>query len=280
MKTSSSWRHRQPFPVVMKTRQQTFYQRSVKCSWPLPVLLRYRCRRRHRFSLARAQKFTMLVRFFICMSIMWIYVISRVQPAGRLPFQKLNVGQYTQTVQPIFFNTWHACRYHCLLPFHTTFTDLDRFGGSQGQRKAKPIGFIFSHAFLFIRVKFDVMMKQFKLNIWDYFFFTKICWNKRNDCCLTDCVEPPHPPKKTPNNPSPPKKKKTKKKQQQQQQQQHNPKTPIPWACIRTLTNQSYLNFNFTLSIQYNLTPSEYTDTWPTSPNTDPTTPSAWHGSH
>ena len=32
--------------------------------------------------------------------------------------------------------------------------------GSQGQVKAKPIGFIFSHPFHLIRMKFDVVMKQ------------------------------------------------------------------------------------------------------------------------
>ena len=38
-------------------------------------------------------------------------------------------------------------------------------GGSQGQCKAKPIGFIFSHTFHMIRMKFDVVMMQFMLNI-------------------------------------------------------------------------------------------------------------------
>ena len=31
--------------------------------------------------------------------------------------------------------------------------------------KAKPLGFIFSHTFQLIRIKFDVVLKQFKLNI-------------------------------------------------------------------------------------------------------------------
>ena len=39
----------------------------------------------------------------------------------------------------------HAYRQHWLLPFYTTFTDIDLARGSQGQYKAKPIGFTFSH---------------------------------------------------------------------------------------------------------------------------------------
>ena len=45
---------------------------------------------------------------------------------------------------------------------------------SQGQCKAEPIGFIFSHTFHLSRVKFDVVMKPFKLNILR-FLLGKIC---------------------------------------------------------------------------------------------------------
>ena len=41
-------------------------------------------------------------------------------------------------------------------------------GGSQGQRKPNLLGFIFSHTFQLIRIKFDMalkQLKQFKLNI-------------------------------------------------------------------------------------------------------------------
>ena len=34
-----------------------------------------------------------------------------------------------------------------------------------GQQKAKPVDFIFSHTFHLIRMNFDVMLKQFKLNV-------------------------------------------------------------------------------------------------------------------
>ena len=62
----------------------------------------------------------------------------------------------------------HTClayRLHWLLPLST---DLDLAWGSQGQCKAKPIGFIFSHTFQLIKMKFDVVMKQFKQTSWDY----------------------------------------------------------------------------------------------------------------
>ena len=43
---------------------------------------------------------------------------------------------------------------------NTTFTDLDLGWGSQGQRKAKPLGFIFFHNFQLIRMKYDMVLKQ------------------------------------------------------------------------------------------------------------------------
>ena len=48
-----------------------------------------------------------------------------------------------------------------ILPF---YTDLYYTWGSR-QSKAKPIAFIFLHTFHLIRMKFDVLMKQYKLNI-------------------------------------------------------------------------------------------------------------------
>ena len=36
-----------------------------------------------------------------------------------------------------FFHTWHAYRHHLLLPFYTTFSDLDTGGGGGGTRSAQ-----------------------------------------------------------------------------------------------------------------------------------------------
>ena len=57
-----------------------------------------------------------------------------------------------------FSHTCHAYRHRCTI--YTTLSDLDVCWGSQGQRKAKPLCFIF----LLIRIKSDVVLKQFKLN--------------------------------------------------------------------------------------------------------------------
>ena len=104
------------------------------------------------------------ILFLIHMSI--VDLCNKSCSAGRLAWQKLN----RQTFQPIFFfffffyNTCHAYRHHGLLPLYTTFTDLDICWGSQGNCKAKPLSFNFSHVFQLIRVKFDIVLKLLKLN--------------------------------------------------------------------------------------------------------------------
>ena len=75
------------------------------------------------------------------------------------------VGHYMQTVQPTFFLSCHAYRHLRLLPFYTTFTDLDLAWGSRDPHKGKPIGLgFFLHTFHLMKMKFDMAMKQFKLN--------------------------------------------------------------------------------------------------------------------
>ena len=116
---------------------------------------------------------------------MWIYVMSRVRPAGRpavMRGKQFHVGHYTQTVRCL--HTCHAYGYHCLPPFHITFTDLDFARGSQGQRKSKPLAFVCSDIFLLISMQvgffFFYGIDQFKLNI---------SVHKGNNCCFTDWVE-------------------------------------------------------------------------------------------
>ena len=79
--------------------------------------------------------------------------------------KNFNTGHYTQTFQPMFFipaiHIGTIDFYH----FISTFTDLGHCCRSQGQCKAKPLGFIFSHTFQLIRRKFDILLKQFKLKI-------------------------------------------------------------------------------------------------------------------
>ena len=51
--------------------------------------------------------FFVLFFFFFCFDLyeyhIWVYIMSRVRPAGHLVWQKFSDGHYTQTVQPIFF---------------------------------------------------------------------------------------------------------------------------------------------------------------------------------
>ena len=79
-------------------------------------------------------------------------------------------------------------RHHWHLPFYT-FPDFDLAWGSQGQRRVKPAGFIFSqsHSFHLTRMKFDVM-KQIKLTFLRL-LLSKIEQSKWNSCCFTDCVK-------------------------------------------------------------------------------------------
>ena len=65
-------------------------------------------------------------RYFIHIYIIWICVMSHVQPAI-LHGKSFNVGDY--------LHTCCAFGYHWLLPFNTTFTDFDLGLGSQGQHK-------------------------------------------------------------------------------------------------------------------------------------------------
>ena len=123
--------------------------------------------------------------FFIQMSILWIYV--RVTFV-RLPWQKLWHWTLHAKCSTKFSHTCHVHRHYWLTAFYTTFTDLDLAWESQGQPKAKPIGFTFFHTFHLIRMKFGVVMKQLKLNIL-WLFLSKICLNKENKCFSTDCIK-------------------------------------------------------------------------------------------
>ena len=92
--------------------------------------------------------------FLPIMSNIWIIVVRCVNPAWQLSgMAKI----WTLDVTYILFD-----RFLSYLPFYGTFTDLDL--GSHGQQKAKPFGFIFLHTFQLISMKFDMVLKQFKLN--------------------------------------------------------------------------------------------------------------------
>ena len=86
-----------------------------------------------------------------------------------------------------FFRTCHAYKHYELLPFYTTLRDLDIAGGHKVSTKSgKPVGFILSHTFLLVRMKYNIVLKRFFLNIlipiWREIYIIK--WN---NCCFIDC---------------------------------------------------------------------------------------------
>ena len=131
------------------------------------------------------------------MNIMWINVISRVRLAGQtailhdkntmlgisckvfnflhtchacrhhwlLPFYITMLGISCKVFN--ILHTCHACRHHWLVPFYITFNVLIV---SKVLLKAKPIHSIVLHTFQLIRMKFDLMLKQFRLNILTLFW--------------------------------------------------------------------------------------------------------------
>ena len=103
--------------------------------------------------------------FFIHMSIIWIYAMSRVCLSSWpvLGSKNLHIGHTCKFFLTKFVDTCHTYGHYWLLQCFTTFTDFNFAWGSQGQQNI--FGFIFSHTFHFIRLKFDVVMNQFKLKI-------------------------------------------------------------------------------------------------------------------
>ena len=85
------------------------------------------------------------VFFFIPMGIIQIFVLSRARPAS-WPSCVARLWRWTfrTYLQPDLFQTCPAYRCCWLLPLYTTFLALTLGWGSQGQRKANPLGLIFS----------------------------------------------------------------------------------------------------------------------------------------
>ena len=137
-----------------KTKQKQISGRPRPAGWFEPILNLFL------ESLFKGENSTKMN--FCLKSILWIHVMSCVCPASwpscvaKTIMSDIIGKLFNQT-----FHTCHAYRNCWLLLLYTTFTDLDLAWGSQGQCKVKPIGFILSHTFHLIRMKFDVAMKQF-----------------------------------------------------------------------------------------------------------------------
>ena len=109
--------------------------------------------------------------------------------AVRLPWQNTfkTLDITRKLSNHFFFHACHGYRHHLhtiLYRFHWSWACL----GSQGQRKIKPIGFIFSHTFHLIRMKFDVVIKQFKLNTLRVRLLLSMIY-ENNNCCFTDSMK-------------------------------------------------------------------------------------------
>ena len=107
--------------------------------------------------------------------------------------------------------------------------------GSQGQRKAKPVGFIFSHTFP------DLAIKQIKLNILRL-HLSKMYWNKGNNCCFTDCVKKTKP-KQNQN--------KTKQKQKQKQKTLEKQAREHAFGCLRMDLIQSWYDDKYYCTLHF-----------------------------
>ena len=85
-----------------------------------------------------------------------------------------------------FFGTCHALGHIWLLPSYTTFSDLNHGSGSQGQHKAKPIGF--SHTlFNWMRSNLIWWRCSLSLTYWDYFLLRFI--GSREILGVTKCIK-------------------------------------------------------------------------------------------
>ena len=88
-----------------------------------------------------------------------------VQPAN-LHGKNFNVGHCMQAFQPHIFipaMLIGTMNFYSFTPHSVTLTLPG--GHKVSAKKAKPIRFIFSHAFEVIRMKFNMGLKWFKLNI-------------------------------------------------------------------------------------------------------------------
>ena len=117
-----------------------------------------------------------------------IRCVRSVHSPLRFVWQNLKCWTLHANCKARYFHTCQTYRHQCLVPFYTAFTDLDIAWGSQVGLKAKPVCFIFSHTFHLIRMKFGVVIKQFKLNILRL-LMSRIYGNKGYDCCFTNSVK-------------------------------------------------------------------------------------------
>ena len=99
------------------------------------------------------------------------------QPDSSLAYQKLWCWIWHANCSTKSFHTCHANRHHCLLPFCTIFTNFWLCLRVTSLAESKTYWLHFLLYLFLIRMKFGVVMKQFKLNILRL-FFRNIFWKR------------------------------------------------------------------------------------------------------
>ena len=83
---------------------------------------------------------------------------------------------------------YHVFRNHWLLPFCSTFSDLDLgWGGHKVSSKEKLLTTFSPKVLKMYGMKFGMVMKQFGFNILILCLSEVFKWNKKNNFCFTDC---------------------------------------------------------------------------------------------
>ena len=88
-----------------------------------------------------------------------------VHPSVRRECKKLWLWTLHANFLTKFFHTCHAHRHMKFYHFNPPWLKGDHGCGSQNKRKTRPLGFVFWQTFQLIRMKFNMVLKQFKLNI-------------------------------------------------------------------------------------------------------------------
>ena len=129
----------------------------------------------------------------ICMYVYNMCVYMCVCVFGRtcvcvLFLKNFNLGHYMQSVLPVFFfHTYHAYRYLT----STILYHLHWPWSCQGHKVSTKLNLLasfFRTLFHLIRMKFDVVMKHFKLDIL-WLLLSMVYWNEGNKSCFPDCAK-------------------------------------------------------------------------------------------
>ena len=144
---------------------QTWCEDRHQCRMTLTFIQDHGCMRKQTFALL--------------MSITWIDLCNELCLSNHLHGQ--NVWLYNANFLTNFFFMFAmligTIDFYHFIPLSLTLT----LPGSQGQHEAKAVGLIFLCTFHQIRIKFDIVMNETKLDIMRL-PSSKIYWNKGNNC--------------------------------------------------------------------------------------------------